>query len=70
MVKCGDLPCTISNVAKILRKDVKSISTSRAKLINKGIIYATDYAEIDFTVPGFDDFLRRINPKLSLDFDK
>lgn len=70
MVKCGDLPCTISNVAKVMNKDVKSISTTRAQLINKGIVYATDYAEIDFTVPGFDNFLKRMNPNLNLYFDK
>lgn len=39
MVKCGELPCTISNVAKNLHKNVNSISTIRAQLINKGIIY-------------------------------
>lgn len=67
MVKCGELPCTISNIAKILKKEVKSISPMRGQLINKGLIYATGYAEIDFTVPQFDDFLRRKNPSLELD---
>lgn len=70
MVKCGDLPCTISNVAKIMKTEVPSISTHRAQLINKGVIYATGHAEIDFTVPGFDEYLKRINPELKLDFDK
>ena len=31
------------------------------------MIYATGYAEIDFTVPGFDQFLKRLNPELQLD---
>lgn len=66
MVKCGELPCTISNVAKILKKEVKSISPTRGKLISKGMIYSTAYAEIDFTVPQFDGFIRRINPDLEL----
>ena len=70
MVKCGDLPCTISNVAKIMKRSVKSISTYRAQLINKGVIYATGHAEIDFTVPGFDEYLKRINPDLNIDFDE
>lgn len=70
MVKCGELPCTISNVAKILGTQVASISPCRGKLIDKGVIYATGHAEIDFTVPGFDDYLRRINPELEIDFDK
>lgn len=64
MVQCGDLPCTISNVAKIMGRNVSSVSPYRAQLINKGVIYATAHGEIDFTVPGFDDFLKRMNPEL------
>lgn len=60
MVDCDKLPCTISNVAKIMKRDVKSISPTRASLIGKGLIYATGYGEIDFTVPQFDLFIRRI----------
>lgn len=67
MVKCGDLPCTISNVAKIMGRPVNSISPYRAQLINKGVIYAVGHAEIDFTVPGFDEYLKRINPELKID---
>lgn len=64
MVKCGNLPCTISNVAKILKKNVRSISPIRARLISKGMIYSTGYSEIDFTVPQSDSFIKRVNPKL------
>ena len=64
MVKCGDLPCNIANVAKIMGEDNTSrVSPIRAQLINKGLIYATGYAEIDFTVPQFDRFLTRVMPK-------
>lgn len=61
MVKCGKLPCTVANVTHILNKELKNISPIRAKLINKGLIYATRYGEIDFTVPKFKEFLKRIN---------
>lgn len=67
MVKCGELPCTIANVAKILGKPVKGISTTRAQLISKGMIYATGHGEIDFTVPQFDLFLKRMNPELKIE---
>jgi Holliday junction resolvasome RuvABC ATP-dependent DNA helicase subunit len=60
MVKCDKLPCTISNVANILNKEVQQISMTRATLIAKGIIYSTRYGEIDFTVPKFSDYLNRI----------
>lgn len=61
MVKCGELPCTISNVAKNLRKNVNSISTTRAQLINKGIIYPIRYKELDFTVPEFSGYIQRLD---------
>lgn len=61
MVKCGELPCTISNVAKNLHKNVSSISTTRAQLISKGIIYPVRYKELDFTVPEFSGFIQRLD---------
>lgn len=67
MAKCEKLPCSILNVAKIMETEVSSISPYRAQLINKSMIYATGYAQIDFTVPGFDQFLKRLNPELQLD---
>ena len=60
MVKCGELPCTISNVAKNLRKSVSAISTTRAQLISKGIIYPVRYKELDFTVPEFANYITRL----------
>jgi len=59
MVKCGELPCTISNIAQNLKKSVTSISTTRAQLISKGIIYAARYKELDFTVPEFSGYIQR-----------
>ena len=70
MAKCKKLPCSISNVAKMMESEVASISPYRAQLINKSVIYATGYAEIDFTVPGFDRFLKRVNPELQIGFDE
>lgn len=60
MVQCGELPCTISNVAKNLKKSVNSISTTRAQLISKGIIYPIRYRELDFTVPEFSGYIERL----------
>ena len=61
MVKCGDLPCTISHVAHNLHKSVNSISTTRAQLISKGIIYPIRYKELDFTVPEFNKYVTRLD---------
>lgn len=60
MVKCGELPCTIANIAEIMKKSINSISTARAQLINKGIIYPVKYRELDFTVPQFSGFIHRL----------
>lgn len=65
-LKCEKLPCSISNVAKIMETEVSSISPYRAQLINKSMIYATVCGDC-FTVPGFDQFLKRLNPELQLD---
>ena len=61
MVRCGELPCTISNVANTLDKKVKAISPTRAQLINKGIIFPVRYSELDFTVPEFTGYIQRLD---------
>ena len=66
MVKCEELPCTISNVAKKMQREVKSISPARGKLISKGMIYSTEHGKFDFTVPQFYSFIKRINMELEM----
>lgn len=61
MVRCGELPCTISNIAKQLKKTVQMVSPTRAQLISKGIIYPVRYSELDFTVPEFSGFVQRLD---------
>lgn len=61
MVKCGKLPCTISNISRYFGRNGKAISPTRAQLINKGIIYPVKYGELDFTVPEFSGFIRRLD---------
>ena len=51
----------------MMKKKVNSISPMRAQLINKGIIYSAAHGTIDFTVPLFDEYLKRINPELRLE---
>ena len=59
MVRCGELPCTIANVAHYMESNVSSIGPLRAQLISKGMIYSAARGEVDFTVPQFDRYLRR-----------
>ena len=67
MVRCGELPCTISNIARQLDKNVKQISPTRAQLINKGIIYPVRHSELDFTVPEFSGFIQRTSDYVQWD---
>lgn len=59
MVLCDSLPCQTSQVAVNLNKSASQVSTTRAQLIHKGLIYAVDWGTIDFTVPHFDRYLKR-----------
>ena len=61
MVKVGDLPCNTKYIAKNLNLPLSSVSPIRAQLIHKGFIYAANRGEVDFTVPQFDSFLKRIH---------
>lgn len=59
MVRCGELPFTLANVAHYMGRDVSSIGPLRAQLISRGLIYSAARGEVDFTVPQFDRYLRR-----------
>lgn len=61
MAECGNESCTIGDVAHNMGKDVKQISPVRAKLIDKGMIYAPARGELAFTVPLFGDYIMRSN---------
>lgn len=60
MSKCEHFPCAIGEVASTMHRPPKSISPLRNNLINKGLLYSPSYGEIDFTVPQFDKFLKRV----------
>lgn len=60
MVKCAVLPCPTSQVAKNMNSSYNRIAPIRAQLIHKGFIYATNRGEISFTVPKFEQYLKRV----------
>jgi hypothetical protein len=50
-------------VARKLGQTATAVSTVRQRLIDKGLVYATeDYGYIDFSVPRFAEFMRRHMP--------
>lgn len=51
------------DIADVLHIKVSSLGPVRAKLIRKGMIYSPAHGDIAFTVPLFDEFMRRAIPK-------
>jgi hypothetical protein len=50
--------------SKIYGASVTSVAPLRSGLIRKGMIFSPAHAETEFTVPLFDDFMRREFPDL------
>lgn len=59
MAQLGKGPYKSTDVANELQRESSSLGPRRASIIHKGMIYSPSYGEIDFTVPLFDDYLRR-----------
>jgi hypothetical protein len=60
MAELEDGPYRIGDIAEQMQVKVVSLSPRRAKLIKKGMIYSPSYGELDFSVPLFADFLKRV----------
>lgn len=63
MAKLGKGPYRSSDIADILGERAQSLGPRRSQIISKGMIYSPAYGDIDFTVPMFDDYLRRTFPE-------
>lgn len=62
MAQLGPGPHRSGNIADVLLKPVNSFAPTRAKLIEKGMIWSPDHGDTAFTVPLFDAFMTRIMP--------
>lgn len=51
-----------SDIAAILGVKPASISPTRSSLIKKGMIYSPSYGDTEFTVPLFDQYMKRVMP--------
>jgi hypothetical protein len=54
------------DIADTLHVKLTSIGPVRAQLIRKGMIYSPAYGDMAFTVPIFDEFMKRTIPKFKL----
>ena len=51
------------DIAAVLGVKINSLGPVRAKLIKKGMIYSPTHGDMAFTVPLFDEFMRRAIPE-------
>jgi len=64
MAELGPGPHRSGDIAERLGKSVTSVAPVRNGLIAKGMIYSRSRGDTAFTVPLFDDFMKRIMPDL------
>jgi hypothetical protein len=64
MAELGSDPHRTSDIADVLGVKVTSLGPVRAKLIRKGMVYSPAHGDMAFTVPLFDEFMRRAMPAL------
>lgn len=60
MAHLGDGPVARSQIAEELRASANSLSTPRARLIDKGLIQPANRGMLEFTIPGFAEFVREL----------
>ncbi len=55
-------PCRTGDIAELLGVKTTSLGPVRAQLISKGMVYSPAHGDMAFTVPLFDDFMKRMMP--------
>ena len=64
MAELGPGPYQTGDIAAMLGVDAAAVATVRQQLINKGMIWSQRHGETAFTVPLFDQFMKRRMPEL------
>jgi AAA ATPase domain len=62
MSELGPGPHRSGDIADVLSREVTSLGPTRSQLITKGMIWSPSHGDTAFTVPLFDEFMRRIMP--------
>ena len=62
MAELGPGPHRSGDVAATLEREVTSLGPTRSQLIAKGMIWSPSHGDTAFTVPLFDQFMKRIMP--------
>jgi len=64
MAELGPGPHRSGDISEILGKQVNQLAPIRNSLIKKGMLYSPAHGDTAFTVPMFDEFMKRIMPEL------
>lgn len=67
MAELGPGTVKSADVAALLGKRTNALAPTRDVLIKRALCYSPRFGEIDFTVPMFDEFMKRWIPRLSTD---
>ena len=62
LAELGPGPQRSGDVAQVLGVKAARAGPTRGNLIKKGMIYAPAYGDTEFTVPLFDEYMRRVMP--------
>jgi hypothetical protein len=62
MADLGAGPHRSGDIARVLNREVTALGPIRSALITKGMIYSPSHGDTAFTVPLFDEYMRRIMP--------
>jgi hypothetical protein len=60
MARIGPGPHRSGEIASLLDRKVESVAPTRSLLIKKGMVYSPSHGDTAFTVPMFDEFMKRI----------
>jgi hypothetical protein len=60
MAELGPGPHRSGDIADLLERKVTSLGPIRNQLISKGMIWSPNHGDTAFTVPLFDEFMKRI----------
>jgi hypothetical protein len=62
MAELGPGPHRSGDIATCFNADVTSLAPTRSSLIGKGMVWSPNHGDTAFTVPMFDEFMKRVMP--------
>ncbi len=62
MAELGAGPLRTGDIASVMKRTSEQLGPTRARLIDKGLLYTPGYGIAAFTVPQFDRYMRRAHP--------